>query len=196
MSGTIVILNGVPRSGKSSIAHALQHHGTWINLGVDALMVSLPDGLQPGVGLRPGGEHPDLEPQVQRLYAALFGQLATYAREGFDVVSDLGLHDDYSRPLGIVADARRRLAGLPVLLIGVRCPIDVIMARRNADPKGGLYAGGDTVPAPVARWQTAVHRDMVYDLELDTSLSTPEQCAEAIAKLVSDWPEQPVLARS
>lgn len=37
-SGQIIILNGAPRSGKSSIARAIQEgfEGPWINLGVDS----------------------------------------------------------------------------------------------------------------------------------------------------------------
>jgi chloramphenicol 3-O phosphotransferase len=70
--GQIVILNGAPRSGKTSIAHALQEcgAGVWVNLGVDASTNSLPARLRPGIGLRPGGERPDLEGQVVPLYAA------------------------------------------------------------------------------------------------------------------------------
>lgn len=180
MSGRIVLLNGVPRSGKSSIARALQARAPWINLGVDVATASLPEALKPGIGLRPGGERPDLEPMVQRLYGALFAAIAAHAQAGLDVVSDLGMHDDYSRPLGIFEDARRRLGGLPVLLVGVRCPIETIMARRNADPQGGHYAAGETVPAPVARWQAAVHRGRRYDFEVDTAVMSPEQCAVAI----------------
>ena len=62
MSGRIVILNGAPRSGKTSIAKAMQQEldGNWINLGVDAQNASLPEALRPGIGLRPGGERPAL----------------------------------------------------------------------------------------------------------------------------------------
>jgi len=188
MSGRIVLLNGVPRSGKSAIARALQARGDWLNLGVDASMAMTPAHLQPGIGLRPGGERPDLEPDVQRLYAELFATIAAEARAGRDVVSDLGLHEDYSRPLGILQEAGRRLAELPVLFVGVRCPLDTIMARRNADPQGGYYASGSGVPEPVRRWQDAVHAGKVYDLELDTSALTPEQCAERIARALADPP--------
>nr|WP_244885872.1 chloramphenicol phosphotransferase CPT family protein [Heyndrickxia shackletonii] len=38
--GNIVILNGAPRSGKSSIATEIQNtfEGVWMNLGVDQFM--------------------------------------------------------------------------------------------------------------------------------------------------------------
>ena len=181
MAGRIVILNGVPRAGKSSIAAAMQAElaGPWISLGVDAQNATLPSALLPGIGLRPGGERPDLEPVVQRLYAALYQSIAAHARAGFDVVVDVGHHDVYSRPLGILPACARLLDGLDVLFVGVRCPLEVIMARRNADPHS-QYAKGDGVPAPVQRWQDAVHVPGIYDLELDTAVLTPSQCSAAI----------------
>jgi len=189
MTGRIVLLNGAPRSGKSSIARAMlaQTDRLWLNFGVDAFMAITPAHLQPGIGLRPGGERPDLEPTIRQLYGTLFDTLAAMARSAH-VVSDLGIHDGYSSPLGILPDAVRRLSGLPVLFVGVRCPIETIMARRNADPQGGYYAAGDTVPEPVRRWQDAVHLPGIYDLELDTSQSTPEQCVDAITRRLADWP--------
>ena len=190
MSGRIVLLNGAPRAGKSSIAAALQAspHGVWINLGVDLAMAAMPERLRPGLGLRPGSERPDLEPLVLQQYGALFDSIAAHARAGLDVVADLGIHDSYSRPLGILADAVARLSGLPVLFVGVRCPIETIMARRNADTRGGYYEAGDSVPTAVQRWQDAVHAGKSYDLELDTSVLTPAECAARIERALADPP--------
>ena len=183
MSGRIVILNGVPRAGKSSIARAVvaQLTGRWVSLGVDRMNATLTKELLPGIGLRPGAERPDLEPAVVRLYAELYGEIAERARAGDDVVVDVGHHDWYSRPLGILQASARRLHGLPVLFVGVLCPLETIMERRNADPQGKFYVGGDGVPEPVRRWQQAVHQPGIYDLEVNSSVMTPEQCVEAIA---------------
>jgi chloramphenicol 3-O phosphotransferase len=65
-AGQIVILNGAPRSGKSSIATAIQEtfDGVWMNLGVDHFMRMTPARYLPGIGLRPGGERQDIEPLV------------------------------------------------------------------------------------------------------------------------------------
>ena len=188
MAGRIVILNGAPRAGKSSIVAALMARlpGRWINLGVDEMRRRTPEALQPGIGLRPGGERPELEPDVKRLYAELYGDIACRAREDCDVVVDVGHHDWYSRPLGILPAAARQLAGLPVLFVGVRCPVEVIMARRNAAPEG--YVTGPGVPEPVRRWQQAVHEPGLYDLEIDSSVLTPAEAADAIAAALAHPP--------
>lgn len=191
MTGRIVILNGAPRSGKSSIARAMQETlpGRWINLGVDAQNRSLPAALLPGIGLRPGGERPELEPDVVRLYRALYHAIAAHAQQGFDVVVDLGHHDFYSTPLGILPACARLLDGLDVLFVGVHCPIEVIMARRNADPQGGFYTAGVGVPEPVRRWQEAVHVPGIYDLTVDTGSMTPQDCVAAIERALTAGPK-------
>ncbi|MDX8511476.1 chloramphenicol phosphotransferase CPT family protein [Mesorhizobium captivum] len=193
-AGQIIILNGAPRSGKSSVAAAIQEmfDGVWINLGVDACVQITPPRLRPGIGLRPGGERPDLEAFVPRLYAALYESIAAHSRLGLNVVADVGHHDAYSRPLDILRDCARRLAGLPVLFVGVRCPVDVIMQRRAASGADGAYvtgSGDDPVPLPVGLWQEEVHRPGVYDFEVDTSRQNPAECAMAIRQRLDAGPE-------
>lgn len=183
--GRIVVLNGPPRAGKSSIVAALQAKGPWINLGVDVYNKAMPAQLLPGIGLRPGGERPDLEPWLPRLYGALYESLAAHSRQGLDVVADLGHHDFYSQPLHLLPECARRLAGLPAILVGVTAPIETIVERRRANAQGGFYAVDEAI---VRRWQKAVHEPGFYDLTVDTAQMTAEQCAEAILAAVSDPP--------
>jgi chloramphenicol 3-O phosphotransferase len=185
VTGQIIILNGAPRSGKSNIARAIgeSFDGPWMNLGVDSYEQITPPRYRPGIGLRPGGERPDLEVFVPRFYAALYESIAAHSRMGLNVVADVGHHDTYSKPLGCLVDCTRRLAGLPVLFVGVRCPIEVILQRRAASAAGKGYVTGtpgEPAPLPVRLWQDEVHRPGIYDLEVDTSLLSPTQCAEAI----------------
>ena len=188
--GQIVILNGAPRSGKSSIAEALQARGDtpWVILGVDASVRSTPELLRPGIGLRPGGERPDLEDAVAASYGRLFDLVATQARLGADVAVDAGLHESYSRPLSVRADGARRLAGLRVLLVGVRCPLEVIWRRRSVSWGQDEKRADASLRAAVERWQDAVHAGMPYDLEVDTSVSDPAGCAERIATRLAEGP--------
>lgn len=188
--GQIIILNGVPRSGKSSIARVIQEtfEGPWLNLGVDAFKERIiPQRYSPAIGLRPGGERPDLEPLIVVLYAAMYESIAAHSRLGLNVVVDVGHHDSYSRPLGILADSARRLLGLPVLYVGVRCPTEVVMERRR-NTWGNAGAPDDPVPLPVQLWQSEAHKPGIYDLEIDTSLLNPEACAATIQRRLQDGP--------
>lgn len=183
--GRIVILNGAPRAGKSSIVTEIQEtfDGAWMNLGVDVARAMTPPRCQPGIGLRPGEEAHPAFPFVPVLYAALYESIAAHSRAGLDVVADMGHHD-----AEVLRDCARRLVGLPVLLVGVRCPIEVIMERRNASPAGRYAQGSEDrpIPDPVSRLQEAVHDPGVYDLEVDTSILSPKQCAAAIRERLED----------
>ncbi len=188
--GQIVILNGVPRSGKSSIAEEIQEsfEGPWMNLGVDPFKEHItPQRYSPAIGLRPGGERPDLEPLIVVLYAAMYESIAAHSRLGLNVVVDVGHHDCYSKPRGILTDSARRLNGLPVLFVGVRCPIEVIMERRRKTWKDQA-AEDEAIPRPVLLFQSEVHKPGIYDLEVDTSILSPEECAEAIRKRLEEGP--------
>jgi len=182
--GQIVILNGAPRSGKSSIAREIQNtlEGVWMNLGVDGFKGMTPNRYQPGIGLRPGGERPDLEPLIVVLYQALYESIAAHSRLGVNVVVDVGHHDAYSQPRAILPRCAQLLTDLPVLFVAVRCPIEVILDRRRV-------TWGEGPLEFIQRWQEAVHTPGIYDLELNTAELSPRQCAAAIRhRLEADPP--------
>ena len=178
----IVVLNGAPRSGKSSIVAEIQKTfaGVWMNLGVDVARRMTPQSVQPGIGLRPGEDGHPAAAFVPTLYAALWDSIAVHERLGLNVAADVGLYDER-----VAADAATRVAGLGVLFVGVRCPVDVVIERRR-------QGGGDhyaTERGLVERWERAVHGRWTYDLEVDTSVAGPAQCAQAVAaRLASDPP--------
>lgn len=181
--GRIVILNGAPRAGKSSIATAIQNsfEGIWINLGVDSYMKMIPEKYQPGIGLRPGGERPDLEPFIVTMYLALYESIAVHSRLGINVIADVGHHNSYSTPLRILPHCAKILRDYPVLFVGVKCPIETIMERRKNTGYPGYDENG-SIRKPILRWQESVHSHGIYDIEVDTSLSTAEEIAEVIRK--------------
>jgi chloramphenicol 3-O phosphotransferase len=196
--GWIVVLNGAPRSGKSSIAAVIQEtfDGPWMNLGVDVFgQYVTPPRYRPGMGLRPGGEDRDLEAVIPAFYRAFYDSVAAHSRQGLNVVADVGHHDAYSAPLGLLPDAARRLRGLPALLVGLRCPVEVIMARRDAGQPGreGRYVTSGPageVPEPVRRWQQHVHEPGIYDLEIDTSAVSPQTAAALIRRRLDGPPPE------
>jgi len=199
--GQIIILNGVQRSGKTSIARAIQetYPGIWMNIGVDAHIRCTPPAFRPGVGLRaqkpewatppPGRIQLDqLEEFVPALYAALYESIAAHARLGLNVVVDIGHHDAYSKPLHILRDCSRRLMGLPVLFVGVHCRIDTLWARREATWGQVRSEVDDGIRKSVELGVQAVHAHGGYDLEVDTSFQSPLECAEHIRRRLEQGP--------
>jgi chloramphenicol 3-O phosphotransferase len=66
-------------------------------------------------------------------------------------------------------------------LIGIRCPLDVLVERERSRKNRTLGQAAAQFPL--------VHRHGVYDLEVDTSLMSVEECAVAIkARVESDVP--------
>lgn len=204
--GQIVILNGVSRAGKSSIAALMQERlaGVWINLGMDLHIKATPPAYLPGVGLRPREPGPappvpgrvpveTLEDRLPVLYAALYESMAAHARLGLNVVADIYHHDFYSKPLGILADCALRLRGLPVLFVGVLCQVETIWERRAATWGQVRSEATPDVTAAVELGQRAAraHR---YDLEVDTSQLSPSTCVEAIRTRLETGPPGSVFA--
>jgi chloramphenicol 3-O phosphotransferase len=62
--------------------------------------------------------------------------------------------------------------------------------RSRVDSESGYVVGtkDDPVPLPVVLWQEAVHKPGIYDLEVDTSLLSPEECAEVIGQRLMEGP--------
>lgn len=175
--GEVIVLNGAPRSGKSAIAEEIvsTFQGDWVSIGVDSMMAATPAELLPGIGLRPGAARPDLEIYVQEQYHQLFADVAKRAWAGTKVVMDVGIHDDYSKPLGIADAMSVAFAGLDVLLVGVHCSLEMLRTRRAKTGYLSWAAGAD-VPDPVQRWQQAVHTELTYDVEVTTSALTSAEC--------------------
>ena len=114
------------------------------------------------------------------LYRALYESIAAHSRLGLNVVVGVGHHDAYAIPRGILPVCARILSGLPVLFVGVRCPIEIIMERHRATGWHTDSSPDAPIPAAIQRWQQEIHRPGSYDLEVDTSLLSPAACANAI----------------
>lgn len=176
-SPRIILLNGVGSVGKSSIAKALQTiaREPFLHVAMDAFLEMLPEALwghpdgivfetvqeggKPSVIIRSG-------PAAERLLDGMRQAIAAMARQGNNLIVDDVLLD------GNNAAYEAALAGLDVLRVGVFAPLEILEAREVArrDRMIGL-----------ARWQfDRVHKDMTYDLEIDTSRATAMECAELI----------------
>jgi chloramphenicol 3-O phosphotransferase len=174
----IIVLNGTSSSGKTTLAKALQRHlpDPLLAIGIDTVVFALP-----GRWLDPPGWHEVFRyaeegdsltitagPLGDRLVAGLHRMVAGLADLGWDVVVDHVLLD-----AGWVRDAAATLAPYPLLSVGVRCPLAEVV-RREAT------RGDRTLGQARAQFES-VHAHAGYDIEVDTSLATPDECAATIA---------------
>ena len=175
----IVLLNGVGSVGKSAIAKALQTITTawFLHVQMDAFLDMLPaasfghvDGItfetvqddgKPAVVITTG-------PVAARVFRGMRHAIAAMAAQGNNlIVDDVMLAGEW-------AEYKNLLSAFDLFLVGVFAPLDVLEARERE--RGDRLIG-------LARWQyDRVHRDMTYDLTVDTSRATPLECAESIRK--------------
>ena len=177
MAIQVIVLNGGSSSGKSSLARCLQSllPEPWLTLGVDDLLTAMPPAMlesADGIVFASDGQI-TVGPGLRALEAAWSQGIAAMARAGAGIILDMVFL------AGAVAQQRwqNALVGLEVLWVGVRCD-PLVAAAREA-------ARGDRVHGMAALQSHAVHQGVLYDLEVDTSNSTPEDCARVIAGRVA-----------
>ncbi|MFI9627466.1 chloramphenicol phosphotransferase CPT [Streptomyces sp. NPDC052042] len=172
MTTQVIVLNGGSSSGKSGIARCLQSvlPDPWLAVGVDTLIETMPAAMQASAsgidfsvddGVSTG-------PEFRVLEAAWMEGVAAMARAGARIVVDdvfLGGAESQQR-------WRKALDGLDVLWVGVRC--------ESAVAAGREVARGDRIPGMAASQAEAVHQDVVYDLEVDTTHTESLACARTI----------------
>ncbi|WP_107773043.1 chloramphenicol phosphotransferase CPT family protein [Nocardioides sediminis] len=171
MAVDVIVLNGGSSSGKTSIGRCLQEllPRPWLLLGVDGLIDVAPPSL---VSYGPQGTVV-LGDQWRALEAAWSRGVAAMAGAGAGVIIDDVFLD------GAISQRRTsdHLEGLEVLWVGVRCAAEVAAARERerGDRPAGMAAGQ----------AETVHHGVAYDLVLDSSSASPEDCARLIAARVT-----------
>ncbi|ATZ28012.1 Chloramphenicol 3-O phosphotransferase [Streptomyces lavendulae subsp. lavendulae] len=169
----VIVLNGGSSSGKSGIARCLQAvlPDPWLVFGVDTLVDAMPASMRAmdgGIEFAPDGEVV-VGSAFRALEEAWIEGIAAMARAGARVVVDEVF-------LGGAASQKRwqqALGGLRVLWVGVRCEAAVAAGRE--------VARGDRTVGMAVSQAEAVHRGVVYDLEIDTTRAESMECARAIA---------------
>ena len=182
MTATCIVLNGTSCSGKSSIAAALQElwPGPLQVTGIDTFLASqskrffATDGrVVPGFSWIPvtlGGKAAfDVVPGPLGLgmIKASHAYWAACAGAGLDqVIDDVWLVPD--QPAGL----RDALSVANTLWVGVHCSLGIAEQRERER--------GDRIVGTVRGQHALVHTFRKYDLDVDTSVTTPQECAEAI----------------
>ncbi|MEV0272053.1 AAA family ATPase [Hamadaea sp. NPDC050747] len=162
-TGQIILLNGTSSAGKTSIARELLPllDRPYYFMPVDAL-----NSMRHQRPMSPD----ELEATLQRLAAGYHRAAAGMAEGGNDVVLDHVLR----RPEWLRECVE--LFPADVVFVKVHCPLPELQ-RREA-------ARGDRPIGKAESQYPLVHRDAVYDVEVDTSELSPRDCAERIKSFV------------
>ena len=174
----VIILNGVSSVGKSSTARALQTLTAkpFLHVAMDTFIDMLPKGMfghpdglifetildqgKPSIIIRTG-------PVIERAMQGMRHAIAAMAAQGNNLfVDEVMIGKDKER------EYRALLSQFDVHFVGLFAPLDMLEARERE--RGDREIG-------LARWQyDRVHRDMIYDLEIDTTATTPLENAQKI----------------
>ena len=187
--GTVIILNGPSAAGKSSVQKALQAKmkEPYLCMGIDSVLV----GMMPQRYFL--GEESDRKEVLwaefdkdeagNALFNLYFGSkgrrvifgmheaIAAFAMNGNNVIVDYIQYEKEWMP-----HLMTTLSNIDTYYIGFDLPLEVLEEReikRATSPKGHARSHFKSV-----------HEGAVYDLRLDTSLYTAEECAIQIAQLI------------
>jgi chloramphenicol 3-O phosphotransferase len=168
-----MLLNGSPSAGKTTLATAIQ------NVADVPLFHRSLDHILAGYPLRFRREDPTAFEQVMRGYVHA---LAAFVHVGCDVVAEAVIVPER------LSLYRKALSDVPVILVGVRCRLEVAQARERARTDRSQL----DLAVP---WFESVHQ-IPYDEEIDTSDDPPlEPIARRLAALFRDPPEPRVFAQ-
>ncbi|MEU8792703.1 AAA family ATPase [Streptomyces sp. NPDC048643] len=166
--GTVILLNGTSSSGKTSIARALLDRldGTWFHMPVDAFHA-----------LRGGQEiaDDDLQAEIDRTAKGFHRAVAGMAAGGNNLVVDYPLSRRWR-----LLDLLDLLVPEDTVLVAVRCPLPELN-RREAER-------GDRSPGLAALQYAQVHAHGLHDIDVDTSVRTPSECARHIHEFLPHRP--------
>jgi chloramphenicol 3-O phosphotransferase len=188
MESKLILINGASSSGKTSVARALQKHldESFLVASVDTFVHNMLD-MERHITFDPPPDSPArdwfcLHTQDDTGQRSLVLEPGTLAKRfifgihaavaGFISVGNNLIFDDVLYDPAYLENYVRLLNPADVLFIGLRCPLDVLEQREQA--RGNRAVGH-------ARGHFhLVHQHGIYDLEVDTSLASPEVCAEQI----------------
>jgi chloramphenicol 3-O phosphotransferase len=181
MSGVCIVLNGASSSGKTSIALAIRERwkGPLQISGIDTFLMCQSEQFfgdgSPAPGFAWFPTTVDAVPAFDIVAGPLGRGLEQAAQRYWRACADAGLDqvvDDVWLRAEQALTFKSVMAGAEVLWVGVRCPIEVIEQRER--DRGDRRVGQARGHAHL------VHQWTDYDVEVDTSLLSPAECASTI----------------
>lgn len=186
-TSTIIFLNGVSSSGKTTVARALQAAlpGFYLHLSIDRFMDMLPERI---TSAEVQAEQPLTPPEIQaltemipRVVTGMHHCIVALAANGLNLIVDHVLQDP-----AWTSECAQLLERHRVLLVGVHCPLAELERReQQRDRESGT----------AKRQLQTVHAHGVYDVEVDTSTLSSDQCARRIIAVLNAMPDPTAFAQ-
>lgn len=195
-SSTIILLNGSSSSGKTTLAQALQQQlpDPYQHVALDQFRDGLagryrglnsPGGTPGSQGLNIMPTARDQQPVTEirfgavgeRMLAGMRRAIAAFAECGNNViVDDLLFEPSYLR------DYQKVFAGFRVYFVGVRCDLATVNERESK--RVGRFPGTAT-----SHFESIHAHGVAYDIEVDTAVLTPAECALAVQQRMQSPPQ-------
>ncbi len=184
----IIFLNGASSSGKSTIAKHLQAllDDMYLHIGIDTFIGLMPEKsnkLNKADGYAKGFYWQPIEINNQSVYKIVKGDYGTKINDVYRAtvayLASYGLNiivDDVCDGNNEMKIWREVLKDYDCLFIGVYCHDDELAHREKSR--------GDRKIGTAIEQSARVHQGIEYDLSIDTSVNSSEQCAKIIQKLI------------
>ena len=167
--GTVVIINGASSAGKSSLLQAFLDAAAepYLDMGLDSFLFSLSERHLLLHWPELMAEADRSGPMGHRIVRGMHRALAAVAAEGNNVIADHVIVEP-----SWVKDCVTVLSPLRTYLIGLHCPADVLETRERERQ--------DRTLGQAVKQHKKVHRDLIYDLTLDSSTLSAVDCAHVV----------------
>ena len=156
--GKIIFLNGVSSSGKTTLANKLiEELPDYFHLSGDDFDIII-EKMEDRKNKR-------LIPVETEYF--FHRTVAMFSDKGVNLVVDHILHDNFTRE-----DCFKVLSDYPVVLVGVHCPVEELERREKER--------GDRTIGQAKKQLEFVHKDEIYDIEVNTYNQEIKDCVQAI----------------
>lgn len=175
---TVIFINGTSSSGKTSLLKALQKklQEPYLDMGIDKFIWMLPSRyLDRPLWDEVLGKALHAGPVGLTLFSGMHHAIAAAASRGNNVIADHAFVEK-----AWVDECVSLFAGMNAYLIGLYCPLEVL-EQREKDRK-------DRTLGQAGLQFDVIHKYTKYDLELDTSKLTTEECADNVIERLKTPP--------
>lgn len=163
--GKIIFLNGVSSSGKTTLSNEL------VKAMPRYFHISL-DNFDNYIDSMEDRENNHLIPVETEYF--FHRTMAMFSDKGINLIVDHILHDNFTKE-----DCLEVLRNYPVLFVGVHCPIEELEQIEKAR--------GDRKIGQAKKQLEYVHKNEIYDIEVNTFIESIEVCSKRIIELLDNF---------